>query len=369
MPWESGVAITPLPGPHRTAYMTEALDDARATGRAGGQRRRRRVLPDAVLSGRGVPGARRHEAVPRGAVRPAHSGDAVRRCRDRARVRDHVRSRPAGQHLRQRPGADRRAGRSAGQPGLPRQPQRAMPARPRRVPVRRPQGFGRRHAVGQPTRCARSRSARWWPPRAPRRASSCSTRSCSSTGRSSSTPASSSERGEHACDANATPRSSPRSGRRAPITPPSARCSTPAPTCSGLNFSHGSHEQHKERLEIIRRVERETGRPIAVLLDLQGPKLRIGTLRRRAGRAEAGAAFRLDLDPAPGDASARTAAAPRDLRRAAARQRPAARRRQAAACACRRAAPTSPRHASSPADRCRSARASTCRRCCCRSRR
>jgi glyceraldehyde-3-phosphate dehydrogenase (NADP+) len=32
MPWESGVAITPLPGPHRTAYMTEALDDARAKG-------------------------------------------------------------------------------------------------------------------------------------------------------------------------------------------------------------------------------------------------------------------------------------------------------------------------------------------------
>jgi glyceraldehyde-3-phosphate dehydrogenase (NADP+) len=32
MPWESGVAITPLPGPHRTAYMTEALDDARAQG-------------------------------------------------------------------------------------------------------------------------------------------------------------------------------------------------------------------------------------------------------------------------------------------------------------------------------------------------
>ena len=32
MPWESGVSITPLPGPHRTAYMTEALDDAKANG-------------------------------------------------------------------------------------------------------------------------------------------------------------------------------------------------------------------------------------------------------------------------------------------------------------------------------------------------
>ncbi|HEV8690674.1 MAG TPA: pyruvate kinase, partial [Ideonella sp.] len=39
-----------------------------------------------------------------------------------------------------------------------------------------------------------------------------------------------------------------------------------------LNFSHGTHAQHRERLETIRRVEREVGRPIAVLLDLQGPK-------------------------------------------------------------------------------------------------
>jgi pyruvate kinase len=44
------------------------------------------------------------------------------------------------------------------------------------------------------------------------------------------------------------------------------------------NFSHGTHAQHQERIEIIRRVARDTGRPIAVLLDQQGPKLRIGTL-------------------------------------------------------------------------------------------
>lgn len=44
-----------------------------------------------------------------------------------------------------------------------------------------------------------------------------------------------------------------------------------------LNFSHGTHEQHRERLELIREVEREVGRPIGVLADLQGPKLRIGT--------------------------------------------------------------------------------------------
>ena len=48
-----------------------------------------------------------------------------------------------------------------------------------------------------------------------------------------------------------------------------------------LNFSHGTHEEHQERCDIIRRVEREIGRPIGVLLDLQGPKLRIGSSPRR----------------------------------------------------------------------------------------
>ena len=68
-----------------------------------------------------------------------------------------------------------------------------------------------------------------------------------------------------------------------------------------LNFSHGTHTQHQERLELIRRVERETGRPIGVLLDLQGPKLRVGSFAAGPIRLEAGAAFRLDLDPAPGN--------------------------------------------------------------------
>jgi pyruvate kinase len=70
-----------------------------------------------------------------------------------------------------------------------------------------------------------------------------------------------------------------------------------------LNFSHGSHDQHRDRVDIIRRIERETGRPIAILLDLQGPKLRVGTFVGGPVRLEAGAPFRLDLDPAGGDAS------------------------------------------------------------------
>lgn len=70
-----------------------------------------------------------------------------------------------------------------------------------------------------------------------------------------------------------------------------------------LNFSHGTHAQHKERLDLIRAVEKDAGRPIAVLLDLQGPKLRIGTFEAGPVMLVPGAPFRLDLDEAPGNAS------------------------------------------------------------------
>src|SRR5262247_3916706 len=69
-----------------------------------------------------------------------------------------------------------------------------------------------------------------------------------------------------------------------------------------LNFSHGSHADHRVRLEAIRAVERETGRPIAVLVDLQGPKLRVGTFGSGPVELAPSAPFRLDLDTAPGDA-------------------------------------------------------------------
>jgi len=45
-----------------------------------------------------------------------------------------------------------------------------------------------------------------------------------------------------------------------------------------FNFSHGSHAEHQARYDIVRSIEQETGRPIAVLADLQGPKLRVGRL-------------------------------------------------------------------------------------------
>ena len=63
-----------------------------------------------------------------------------------------------------------------------------------------------------------------------------------------------------------------------------------------LNFSHGAHEDHRARYQIIRDLERDLGRPIGVLLDLQGPKLRIAAFAQGPIHLLPGDNFRLDLD-------------------------------------------------------------------------
>ena len=68
-----------------------------------------------------------------------------------------------------------------------------------------------------------------------------------------------------------------------------------------LNFSHGSHADHAERVKIIRQIERDVGRPIGILLDLQGPKLRVGMMENGAVDLVAGATYRLDLSKEPGN--------------------------------------------------------------------
>jgi pyruvate kinase len=70
-----------------------------------------------------------------------------------------------------------------------------------------------------------------------------------------------------------------------------------------LNFSHGTHEDHRLRLEAVRAVERDVGRPIGILADMQGPKLRIGTFSEDRAEVQAGQQFVLDRDPAPGDST------------------------------------------------------------------
>ncbi len=67
------------------------------------------------------------------------------------------------------------------------------------------------------------------------------------------------------------------------------------------NFSHGTHDDHRALFSNIRRVEADTGRPIGILADLQGPKLRLGDFTGGRVVIAAGAEFRLDLDEKPGD--------------------------------------------------------------------
>jgi pyruvate kinase len=68
-----------------------------------------------------------------------------------------------------------------------------------------------------------------------------------------------------------------------------------------LNFSHGTHEEHRARFEAVRAVEVATGRPIGILADLQGPKLRLGTFAEGRIELDIGEQFRVDLERVPGD--------------------------------------------------------------------
>ena len=68
-----------------------------------------------------------------------------------------------------------------------------------------------------------------------------------------------------------------------------------------INMSHTSHERMRDLMAAIRAVEFEYGRPIGVLVDLQGPKLRVGTFAGGPVTLTKDASFQLDSDPAPGD--------------------------------------------------------------------
>src|ERR1700722_18421395 len=70
-----------------------------------------------------------------------------------------------------------------------------------------------------------------------------------------------------------------------------------------INMSHTSHEKMRELVATIRAVEAECGRPIGILVDLQGPKLRLGTFKNDWAEIDAGQDLVLDTDPAPGDAT------------------------------------------------------------------
>ncbi|HSU04735.1 MAG TPA: pyruvate kinase, partial [Acetobacteraceae bacterium] len=70
-----------------------------------------------------------------------------------------------------------------------------------------------------------------------------------------------------------------------------------------LNFSHGTHDDHAARFAMIRELEDRFDRPIGILADVQGPKLRVGRFGGGRVHLQTGQSFRLDLNPTPGNAS------------------------------------------------------------------
>ena len=68
-----------------------------------------------------------------------------------------------------------------------------------------------------------------------------------------------------------------------------------------VNMSHGDHETHAQTIAAIRAVEKDLGKPVAILCDLQGPKLRVGTFKEGRAVIRHSGHFTFDRDPAPGD--------------------------------------------------------------------
>mgnify|MGYP000855932708 CR=1 FL=1 len=63
-----------------------------------------------------------------------------------------------------------------------------------------------------------------------------------------------------------------------------------------LNFSHGSHEEHQSKIKLIRELSTEFNKPISILQDLQGPKLRVGTLPKEGVPLTVGEVLNMELD-------------------------------------------------------------------------
>jgi len=70
-----------------------------------------------------------------------------------------------------------------------------------------------------------------------------------------------------------------------------------------FNFSHGTHDEHTMRLDMCRQASRDLGIPIALLLDIKGPKIRIGKFQDGRINLEKGKVFTITTDEVPGDVS------------------------------------------------------------------
>ncbi|MDP1840185.1 MAG: pyruvate kinase [Reyranella sp.] len=69
-----------------------------------------------------------------------------------------------------------------------------------------------------------------------------------------------------------------------------------------LNFSHGVPDDHRKRVEQLRALEKKYNHPVAILMDLQGPKLRLGVIGKQPMDLKTGQKLRFDMDPKPATA-------------------------------------------------------------------
>jgi pyruvate kinase len=68
-----------------------------------------------------------------------------------------------------------------------------------------------------------------------------------------------------------------------------------------MNLSHGSHEVHEGVYKTIRQASQDAGKPVAILVDLQGPKIRLGRFAEDKVELAVGATFKITTDDVPGD--------------------------------------------------------------------
>src|SRR5213595_3105624 len=68
-----------------------------------------------------------------------------------------------------------------------------------------------------------------------------------------------------------------------------------------FNLSHGTYAEHEERYQRVRKASDETGRSVGILVDLQGPKIRLGTFGEGPVLLERGDEFTITIDEIPGD--------------------------------------------------------------------
>ncbi len=70
-----------------------------------------------------------------------------------------------------------------------------------------------------------------------------------------------------------------------------------------LNFSHGTHEEHQKKIDLIKKVREKLGKPIAIMLDTKGPEYRVGVFKNHKAEVKSGDMFTFTIDETEGDST------------------------------------------------------------------